>query len=163
MTDQNDKQLPHGVRTTMEQTYSTARDTATKAYDRTIERASHAYGSTREGARDAARRTAEGIQTNPIVVLLGGLAVGALAGVFIPRYEREAELLGPIGRRLNGTAAAAAKAARKAGKDELDSLGLSRKAVRSEASRLFDGVLRAASSAGDAAATAAAKKTAKAK
>ncbi len=42
----------------------------------------------------------------------------------IPRTEQEGKLLGPVGKRINDTAAGAAQAAKDAGKAELDALGL---------------------------------------
>ena len=58
----------------------------------------------REAARETARRTAEGIEANPLSVLVGGVALGVLAGALIPRTEQEGKLLGPVGKRLTDTA-----------------------------------------------------------
>jgi hypothetical protein len=62
--------------------------------------------------------------------------------------------LGPIGSRLNDAARLAASAAREAGQETLDELGLNRDAAREQASRLMDAAMKAASSAGGAAAKA---------
>ena len=105
-------------------------------------------------ATDAVRRTAEGIEANPLAVLVGGIALGVLAGAVIPRTEQEGKLLGPVGKRINDTAAGAAQAARDAGKAELDSLGLNKEAARDQVGKLIDGVVKALSSAGAAAAKA---------
>jgi hypothetical protein len=91
----------------------------------------------------------------PLAVLAGGLAIGAIAGAVLPRTERETELLGPLGKRINDGAVAASRAAREAGKAELDNAGISRDAARDTVNRLVDGLLSAASSAGGAAAKAA--------
>ena len=40
--------------------------------------AEKALDTTRETAREAARRTAEGIEANPLAVLVGGVALGAV-------------------------------------------------------------------------------------
>ncbi|MDB5705807.1 MAG: hypothetical protein JWN66_2923 [Sphingomonas bacterium] len=103
-------------------------------------------------ASDAVRRTAEGIEANPLAVLVGGVALGVLAGAVIPRTEQEGKLLGPVGKRLTDTASGAAQAARDAGKAELDSLGLNKEAARDQVGKLLDGVVKALSSAGAAAA-----------
>ena len=79
-------------------------------------KAEKALETTRETAREAVRRTAEGIEANPLAVLVGGVALGVLAGAVIPRTEQEGKLLGPVGKRLNETATGAAQAARDAGK-----------------------------------------------
>jgi hypothetical protein len=113
-----------------------------------------ALDTTRQTARDAARRTAEGIEANPISVLVGGVALGVLAGALIPRTEQESKLLGPVGKRLTDTATGAAQAARDAGKAELDSLGLNKDAARDQVGKVIDGVIKALSSAGVAAAKA---------
>lgn len=130
-----------GARGTMEQTYRSAKDAAGKALE-----------TTRGAARDAADRTARTAQANPIALLAGGVAVGMLAGAFLPRSEQEAKLLGPVGKRLNETAKGAAAAAKDAGKAELDSLGLNRDAAREQVGKVIDGVLKALATAGSAAA-----------
>ena len=113
-----------------------------------------ALDTTRQTARDAARRTAEGIEANPISVLVGGVALGVLAGALIPRTEQESKLLAPVGKRLTDTATGAAQAARDAGKAELDSLGLNKEAARDQVGKVIDGVIKALASAGAAAAKA---------
>jgi ElaB/YqjD/DUF883 family membrane-anchored ribosome-binding protein len=131
----------------MESTYGAARDAAGKVID-----------TTRESARDAARRAAEGIEANPLAVLVGGVALGVLAGALIPRTEQEGKLLGPVGKRLSDTATGAAQAARDAGKAELDALGLNKAAARDQVGKLLGGVVQALSSAGAAAAKASSSK-----
>lgn len=121
-----------------------ARETVQRAYDQTL-----------DGARRAARQTAQGIEANPIAVVLGGLAFGAVAATLIPRSERERELLAPLGQRLNTAVTAAVAAAREAGKNELASAGISRDAARDQVRGLFDSLSKAATSAGSAAAKAA--------
>lgn len=121
---------------------------ATPKQNRTI-------AAARETAQDAARRTVESIENNPLSVLVGGIAVGVLAGALLPRTERESELLGPVGRKITDGAVAAAKAARDAGAAELVAAGISRDAAREQASKLLDGVVKAVKTAGDAASKAA--------
>jgi hypothetical protein len=114
--------------------------------------AEKALDTTKETAREAARRAAEGIEANPLAVLVGGVAIGVLAGTLVPRTEQEGKLLGPIGKRINDTASGAAQAARDAGKAELDSLGLNKEAARDQVGKLLDGVAKAIATAGAAAA-----------
>jgi ElaB/YqjD/DUF883 family membrane-anchored ribosome-binding protein len=117
-----------------------------------------ALDATRDSARETARRTAEGIEANPLSILVGGVALGVLAGALIPRTEQESKLLGPVGKRLTDTASGAAQAARNAGKAELDSLGLNKNAAREQVGKILDGVMKALSSAGAAAAAKASNK-----
>lgn len=111
----------------------------------------HAYDAAREGASSAMRETASGIETNPIAALLGGLALGAAAGVLIARSEREKALLAPLGERLADAARAAIAAGRSAGADALDDAGLNLDNVRQQATKLVEQATKAASAAGSAA------------
>ena len=77
----------------------------------------------RAATSDAGRRAAEAVEANPLGILVGGLAVGALAGALIPRSDKEKELLAPVGKRLGKGARAAIAAAKDAGKSELESRG----------------------------------------
>jgi ElaB/YqjD/DUF883 family membrane-anchored ribosome-binding protein len=133
----------NAVRETMESTYRNARDAASKAIE-----------TTRDATRDAVKRTTQSVEANPIAMLAGGIAVGMLAGAFLPHSEQEKKLLGPVGKRLTDTAAGAAAAAREAGKAELDALGLNRDAAHDQVGKVIGGVLKALASAGTAAAEA---------
>lgn len=99
--------------------YQSARDKTSAAYSSAREKAGSAYGSARDTASGAARRAGEGIESNPMAAVLGGLAVGAIAGLLIPRTRQEKEYLGPVGRRITETAREAAIAAKEAGRQEL--------------------------------------------
>jgi hypothetical protein len=134
---------------------TTEKPAAAKPSRSTAERA---LDTTRDTAREAVRRTAQGIEANPLAVLVGGVALGVLAGAVIPRTEQEGKLLGPVGKRLTDTAAGAAQAAKEAGKAELDALGLNKEAARDQVGKLLDGVVKALSSAGSAAAAKASSK-----
>lgn len=141
----------HTARETMEQSYRKARAKASSAYAGAVEGAEHAVDATRRGARTAARKTASTVDNAPLAVLIGGLAVGALAGGLLPRTRREAEVLGPVGRKVTGTATAAARAARTAGKDQLNAVGINTDNARSQLSTLVEGVFKALTEAGNAA------------
>lgn len=130
------------------------RDRATHALDDARTLASDAVETSRERAREAAKTTAEAIESNPIGMLVGGLALGVLVGALVPRSQRERELMAPVGKRVGVAAAAALAAAKEAGKSELDNIGLSKDAAREQVKSLFQGALKAASSAGSAAAQA---------
>ncbi|HYD37008.1 MAG TPA: hypothetical protein VEA60_05310 [Allosphingosinicella sp.] len=107
------------------QAYESARERTAAAYAAARERAGTAYGS-------AGRRAGEGIDANPVAAVVGGLAIGAIVAAMLPRTRREDALLGTAGRRLNESAREAARAAREAGKDQLDELGLSKDGLRSK-------------------------------
>lgn len=122
--------------------------------DQARETATYAMESAREAAEKAAHQTAAAVDSNPLGMLVGGLALGALVAAVLPRSQREKELLAPTGRKLAAAAAAAFAAAKDAGRAELNEAGLSRSAAQDRAHSLFDGVIKAVSSAGTAAVSA---------
>src|SRR5688572_8794446 len=105
-------------------------ESAAEAYRAARERTATAYESARGGARSVGQRAADGLEANPVAAVVGGLAIGALAAALLPKTRREEELLGDVGRRLTDTAREAARAARDAGREQIDELGLSREGVR---------------------------------
>lgn len=131
-----------------------AKTRAGAAIDTAREKVSDAASASREKAREAAHRTAEAAEGNPLGLVAGGIALGALVAAVLPRSQREKELLAPIGKRVNASATAALAAARTAGKEELGQLGLTKGAAKDQAKSLLQGVAKAAASAGKAAAQA---------
>jgi hypothetical protein len=109
---------------------------ARQAYESARERTAAAYAAARDKAESAyevaGRRAGEGIDSNPVAAVVGGLAIGAIVAALLPRTRREDELLGTAGRRLNESAREAARAAREAGKGQLDELGLNKDGLRSK-------------------------------
>lgn len=116
--------------------------------------ASKAIDKTLDGARDAADRTARAIDANPLPILAGGLALGALAGALIPRSKREIDLLAPVGQKIKTTATGAVSSAKQTGLAELGALGLSKDALNESTGKLVGGILTALVTAGSAAITA---------
>lgn len=125
--------------------------TASRTYHDVVDKASSALASTTASAKDAGARAADGLEANPLAVLVGGIAVGALAGALLPRSDKEKELLAPVGQRLGETARQAFAAAKEAGKQELDGAGLTPGAARDRGKDLLGGLTKALSSAGTAA------------
>jgi hypothetical protein len=128
------------------QAYETARERTAAAYAAARERAGSAYET-------AGRRAGEGIDANPVAAVVGGLAIGAIVAALLPRTRREEELLGDVGRRLNDGAREAARAARDAGRTQLDELGLNRDGLRTRLDEFTDravGAVKASTGAGAA-------------
>lgn len=119
-----------GVTDKVKDTASTVRSKASDAYSSTRERTSSAYGTARENASRARQTTSQGIDANPGIALIGGLAIGALAAALLPKSRKEQELLGTYGKQINDRAREAAKAAKDAGRDKLDELGLNKEAAK---------------------------------
>lgn len=132
----NDEGRLHAVRESAEKTLDSARQSA-----------SHAYERARESTKNAGRKAGKGIEANPLAVLAGGLAVGIAAGMALPRHPKEKELLEPLGTRLADSAAAAAKAARDAGKAEIDALLPEKGVARDQVTKLVSNVFDAAKDA----------------
>lgn len=118
------------------------------------DRATHAYESAKARAEDTVETSREALEGKPLGLLVGGLALGAAVGALIPRSDREKELLAPVGKRVNAAALAAIAAAKEAGQNELAELGLTKDGARGQVKTLFQGVAKAASQAGTAAAQA---------
>lgn len=102
---------------------------------------------TRDAASDVARRTAQSIETNPLGIIVGGLAVGVLAGALLPRTEKEKELLAPVGKRLGESARAAIQTARDQGRSELETRGFTRDAAQEQVKNLLGGLGKAVATA----------------
>lgn len=99
------------------------------ATDRTArQRAIEAYDGARDRVSDAGRKAGDTLAEAPLIALAGGLAAGALIAALLPKSRAEQKLLGPVGERLTGSAKAAADAAREAGTQRLEELGLTRDA-----------------------------------
>ena len=95
-----------------------------------------------------AREASGGIGENPVALLAGGVALGVLVGVLLPRVAKERELLAPVGRQLADRVTTTAQAVRDAGKAEIDSLLPGRDATKERVTALFGNILDAAKSAG---------------
>lgn len=98
----------------------------------------------KDTALERVRTTVSGLEANPMGVLVGGLAVGIVAGALIPRSEREKAALAPIGKRLAEGATAALAAAKETGKEQLSASVLSKDAAKESARKVFDSAFQAA-------------------
>lgn len=94
-------------------------------------------------AFDRARSTVKGLESNPIGVLVGGLAVGLLAGAFVPRSQQEKKALKGVGKTLAEGATAAFAAAKETGKQQLSGSVLSRDAATDSARKVFESAVEA--------------------
>lgn len=104
------------------------------------DKANELLGSARSTATQARQKTADGIDSSPVAALIGGLALGALAAAVLPRTRKEDEMFGEIGGRINDTARGAAQAAKDAGRDKLDELGINKDAAMDKAKELAQSV-----------------------
>ena len=121
------------------------------AYGKVSDRVAAAYAAAREKTGQAGEK----IEANPLAALLGGIAIGAIAGALIPRLAKEKELLAPLGDKIGEAARAALDAGKTAGSGALEEAGLSSDQIRQQVSKLVEQALKAASEAGTAAVAAA--------
>lgn len=151
------------LRETASDTFAATKDKVAVAYDAAKEKSGVAYENARDYAAAAAEtvretaasvrvKTAGSIDDSPIGALIGGVAIGMLLGALLPRTQREAQTLGPVGDKLSALARNAIAAAKEAGQDTLDELGVNKDAARQQVDRLIETASKAASSAGTAAA-----------
>jgi ElaB/YqjD/DUF883 family membrane-anchored ribosome-binding protein len=117
------------------------------AYSKISDRVASAYAAAREKGAGAG----QALEANPLAALLGGIAIGAIAGALLPRLEKEKELLAPLGQKIGDAARAALEAGRTAGTDALEEAGLSSDQIRSQVAKLVEDALKAAGTAGTAA------------
>ena len=130
------------------QAFESAREKTAAAYAAARERAGSAYET-------AGRKTSQGIDSNPVAAVVGGLAIGAIVAALLPRTSREEELLGPVGRKITDGARDAARAAKEAGRGQLDELGLSKDGLQSKLNEFTDRAVGAVKSSAGAAGAAA--------
>ena len=121
------------------------------AYGKVSDRVAAAYAAAREKTAGAGEK----LESNPLAALLGGIAIGAIAGALLPRLAKEKELLAPLGEKIGDAARAALDAGKSAGTEALAEAGLSSDQIRAQVSKLVEQALKAASEAGTAAVEAA--------
>lgn len=131
--------------------YSRAREKAATGYDAARNKTSAAYATARSRASNGRDRAVTTIDENPVVALVGGLALGALVGALLPRGRREAEMLSGIGEKINQTSRRVADAARDSARDVIDEYGLNPDSATEKVNSLLDTAAKAASSIGSAA------------
>lgn len=119
--------------------------------DETTETRNDAYGKVSERVAAAYASAGEKLEANPLAALLGGIAIGAIAGALLPRLEKEKELLAPLGEKIGDAARVALDAGKTAGTGALTDAGLTQDQIRGQVSKLVEQALKAASDAGSAA------------
>jgi hypothetical protein len=62
------------------------------------------------------------IDNSPLIALGAGLALGAVLGAVLPASDKERELLGPYGRKLNDAGAGAIDRSREVAKQKFDEM-----------------------------------------
>ncbi|MFC4292027.1 hypothetical protein ACFOWX_06320 [Sphingorhabdus arenilitoris] len=141
-----------------EQTSAAARKKASDAYGKGREVASKKVQSSKQLATKAKAKSADTIDKNPLAIVAGGLAIGAIIGALLPKTEREQKILGKTGKKLNEKAKQVAGAAKEAGMKKVDDLGINKDTARDQFRDLVSKATEAVKAAGQAASDAARKK-----
>jgi ElaB/YqjD/DUF883 family membrane-anchored ribosome-binding protein len=137
---------------------ASAKRKATEAVDKSKAAASKGVETSKALARKASEKTGDTIDKNPLAIVAGGLALGAIVGMLLPKTKQEKKALGKAGKAVNDIAKRAAKAAKKAGQSRVDELGLNADTVRDQFRDLVSKASDAVKAAGKAAADEARKR-----
>ncbi|MBK6706150.1 MAG: hypothetical protein IPG54_01150 [Sphingomonadales bacterium] len=129
-----------------------AKRSATAAAEKSKAVAARSVESSKQLAKKAGKASSEGIEKNPLAIVAGGIAIGAIIGMLLPKTEREKKVLGKAGKAINETARRAANAAKDAGKAKVSEVGLSSDAMRDQFRDLVTKASEAVKAAGQAAA-----------
>jgi hypothetical protein len=135
-----------------------AKDSLATAKAKTTQSTAAARAKASEAYEKGKGKTSDGIDKNPLAIVLGGIAIGAIVGALLPRTERETKVLGKAGKKLNKKARKMAEAAKAAGKDQVESLGLNGDALRLQFRDLVSKAALAVKAASQAATDAAKEK-----
>ncbi len=114
-----------------------ARKKARTAINASKSAASKTVETSKRVAGDAKHKTAETVDSNPLAMVAGGIALGAIVASLLPKTEGEKKILGGAGRKINETAKTAAKAAKTAGAAHMADVGLNSENLREQARDIF--------------------------
>jgi ElaB/YqjD/DUF883 family membrane-anchored ribosome-binding protein len=140
------------------ETSAAAKKKAAEALEKSRKAAARSVESSKKLASKAKDKTGDTIDQNPLAIVLGGLALGAIVGALLPKSEREEKILGKAGKKLNKQAKKIAEAAKVAGMEKVDSLGINKDSAREQFRDLVSKATEAVKAAGQAASDAARKK-----
>ena len=135
-----------------------ARKKASAAFEKGKDTAVSSVEQSKVIARQTKAKTTESIDKNPLAMIIGGIAIGAIVGALLPRTERETKILGKTGKKLNKKTRKIAEAAKLAGMSHVDTLGLNGEALRAQFKEFVSKAALALRAAGQAATEAAKEK-----
>ncbi|MBV7256559.1 hypothetical protein KCG44_07145 [Pacificimonas sp. WHA3] len=130
--------------------YSKAREYSKARYDAAREYGAESWQKTQKNAAVARERTAKEIEASPLVAAGIGLIAGAALGFLLPRTRQENRTIGGLRDGLFDQASAAARAAKDAGLERADELGVKDQA-KAHLTDLKDQAVDAAKTAASAA------------
>jgi hypothetical protein len=110
-----------------------------------------AYATAVDKASSTTKDVIATVEGNPLVALLGGLALGAAIGSLLPRSDKEKAMLAPLGEKIGEAASAAIAAGRAAGAQAYEDSGFSADVLREQVVKLVGQATDAAGTIGTAA------------
>lgn len=134
-----------------------AKRKAGEIYNRGRDAASRGAESSKELASKARDKSSETVDSNPLVAVVGGLALGAVIGALLPTTSRERKVMGRTGKKINDRAKTAVNAAKDAGQQRMSEVGLDAEHAKDQVKAIFGKATDAAKAAGNAASEAAKK------
>lgn len=156
-TDTARENLAHAGEKALEAS-AAAKRSAAAAAEKSKAAAARSVESSKQLAKKAGKASSDGIDKNPLAIVAGGIALGAIIGMLLPKTEREKKALGKAGQAINETAKRAANAAKDAGKAKVAEVGLGSDALRDQFRDLVSKASEAVKAAGQAAASEARKR-----
>ncbi len=143
------------AKTIAAETSGTARKKTTVALEKGRTAASRGMQTSKDLTYKAMEKSGDTFDKNPLAIVLGGLALGAIVGALLPNTERENRVMGKAGKKLNKKARQMADAAKEAGREKIDNLGLNGDTFRDQFRGLVDKASEAVKAASKAASDAA--------
>lgn len=111
------------------------------------ERATAAKIVVKDKSQRAAELSSDSVQKSPLAFIAGGLVVGAVVAALLPRSKIEDKYVGSAKKKVGETARMAFDAAKEAGQEQIENLGLDSDIARSQFKDLFGKAIEAAKSA----------------
>jgi gas vesicle protein len=111
-----------GVAGRVKDTAGAARTRAADAYSSARERTGALFGGAKDRASSVGQSIPQRIESSPVAAIVGGIALGGVLALLLPRSQRETEALGSVGHKLTDTAKEAARSAVEAGKQQVNEL-----------------------------------------
>lgn len=128
-----------------------AKKKAGEVYSSSKDAAARGAENSKQMARNAQQKSSEAIDTNPLVSVAGGLALGAIIGALLPTTQRERKLMGETGKKINNRASAAINAAKEAGRERMSEVGLNAEQAKVQVKNIVDKASETAKAASQAA------------
>lgn len=117
----------------------------------TIKNAQKSVHSSEKLSAESKQETSEILDNSPLILVAGGMVIGAIFAALLPKTERENKIMGDASRKLADGARIAADVAKSAGAAHLVEAGINSELLRDQAKDLLQQGVETAKSASKAA------------